>query len=84
MTRNPGHRDRLGTLASRACHRGNPARVRPCPTQLALRLLVLITGLGLAGTSGTRAAALDLESLLPRSGAVEGWRTQGKPASYTP
>jgi hypothetical protein len=29
------------------------------------------------------AAALDLASLLPRSGAAPGWRTQGKPAAYT-
>ncbi|UCH33328.1 MAG: hypothetical protein JSV65_12180 [Armatimonadota bacterium] len=84
MRGNSALRDRLGSLASKARHHGDPARPRPCRADLALRLLVLITGLGLAGTSGTRAAALDLESLLPRSGAVEGWRTQGKPASYTP
>jgi len=47
-------------------------------------LLALAGLLAGAALSQAGAASLDLASLLPTSGAVEGWRMQGKPASYTP
>jgi len=53
--------------------------IRPAAIILAIAA-VLPAALPVARAS---AAALDLPSLLPKSGAVAGWKMTGKPASYT-
>ena len=70
--------------AKAVASRGRPASAR------ALILFALCAWAGVAASQACAAAAgLDLTSLLPRSGAVQGgappagWRMQGKPAAYT-
>jgi hypothetical protein len=48
-----------------------------------LRRAAVIAAALLAATPLARAAATDLGSVVPKSGAVAGWKMAGKPASYT-
>ena len=48
---------------------------------LPIALAAMLLALGAAAPAG--AAALDLASLLPKTGAVAGWRTEGKVETYT-